>query len=73
MLCEILLAIGLSTAQCVAPEPVPDQAAEVMIQQAERQQQEFEAGIAKRNKLYRGLDECKDCGKLNTVPFGRKE
>lgn len=73
MLCSILFAIGLSAAQCVELPPQRDQAAEILIEQEARQQAEFEAAIAKRNKLYRGLGECSDCGKLNTIPFGRKE
>ena len=73
MLCSLLFAIGLSTVPCVEPPPPRDQAAEVLVEQADRQQADFDAAIAKRNKLYRGLGECSDCGKVNTVPFGRKE
>jgi hypothetical protein len=76
MLCSILFAIGLTTASCVAPTPVPaparDHAAEVLVEQESRRDAEVEAALAKRAKLYRGLGECSDCGKLNTVPFGKE-
>lgn len=67
MLCEIVLAVGLGLG-CVE-QPTRDLAAEVLIEQEQRQVAEFEEAKAKRNKLYRGLGECQDCGKLNTLPF----
>lgn len=73
MLCTILVAIGLGSG-CVETPPPRDQAAEVLIEQDNRQQAEVQAALAKRDRLYRRLGEkCDDCGKLDTRPFGRKE
>ena len=72
MLCEMILAVGLGLG-CVDLPPQRDLAAEVLIEQDKQQQAEFDAAIAKRNRLYRRAPECSDCPRLNTVPFPVKE
>ncbi|MGF7213207.1 hypothetical protein GGE65_007843 [Skermanella aerolata] len=72
MLCTVILALGLTIASCPKPPPPRDEAAEVLIEQEKRQKTEFEEALAKRDKLYRGLDRCTDCGKLNTYPFPKE-
>jgi hypothetical protein len=67
MICEIILAVGLSLG-CVE-QPPRDLAAEVMVEQAEKEQAEVDAAIAKRNKLYARSGKCSDCGVMNTDPF----
>jgi hypothetical protein len=76
MLCSILVAIGLTTASCIVPNPAPvpaateaparDLAAEVLIEQEERDRAEDAKALAKRDKLYSWLKGCVDCS-------GRKE
>ena len=71
MFCEIILAVGFGLG-CVEPPPTPparDQAAEVMIEQETRQQEDFDAAIARRNKFYARSGKCSDCGEMNTDPF----
>jgi hypothetical protein len=43
------------------------------IEQANRQKAEADAAIAKRDRLYRGLGKCRDCGAMNTDPFPQKK
>jgi hypothetical protein len=72
MLCQIVIAIGLSFG-CIDQPPPRDQAAEILIEQERQRDAEFEAAKAKRNRLYRGMGECRDCGKLDTVPFPQRK
>ena len=73
MFCEIILAVGLGLGCSSPPPSARDQAAEVMIEQANRQQAEFDAAIAKRNKLYARSGKCSDCGVMNTDPFPQRK
>jgi hypothetical protein len=70
MLCEIIFAAGL-TLGCLPPPPPPprDLAADVLVEQQSQQQAEVDAALAKRDKLYRGLNKCSDCGAVDTYPF----
>jgi hypothetical protein len=67
MFCEIVLSVGLSFG-CV-DHPKRDLAAEVLVEQEKRGDAEVDEAKERRNRLYHGLGECQDCGKLNTVPF----
>jgi hypothetical protein len=69
MICSVLFALGMTMANCVEPAPPRDQAAEVLIEQERREDDEVAAALAKRDRLYRGLGQCDDCGKLNTDPL----
>lgn len=71
MFCEIVLSVGLSLG-CV-DHPTRDLAAEVLIEQEKRGDAEVEEAKERRNRLYRGLGECQDCGKINAVPFPMKK
>lgn len=74
MLCTLLIAVGMGMGSgCIELPPQRDHAAEVLIEQQARENAEFEEMKAKRNKLYHGLRECPECGKMNTLPFQRKE
>lgn len=73
MFCEIILAVGLSFGCPPPPPPVRDQAADVLVEQADRQQAEFDAAIARRNKFYARSGKCSDCGVMNTDPFPQRK
>jgi hypothetical protein len=72
MLCQFIIAVGLSLG-CADQPPPRDLAADILVEQEKRRDAEFEAAKAKRDRLYRGLGECQDCGKLDTVPFQQRK
>lgn len=70
MFCTAMAALGIAVASCSQPVmPERDRAAEILIEQEAERQADFDAAMAKRAKLYEGLGECPDCGKMKTYPF----
>jgi hypothetical protein len=63
--CAALLAIGLATA--CPPPPADDAGRELRAQRQERVDQE-RAAAEKVARLYRGLGDCPECGKVRLDP-----
>ena len=71
-ICTLLLTFGL-VASCVDGTPVKEEtAAEVIRDIQVSEQHDVDDAIARRNRLYKGMGECKGCGTYSSDPFPAK-